>query len=323
MSTGERFNILAFALFLASFAAVTNGQTNRVGVLWAGSPKDGLNQSFVTQLRALGYEEGKNLVIESLYADWNAARFPQMAEEIVRRKPDIIFAPTGGGAAAAKNATRAIPIIFAIVPDPVGEGLVASLARPGGNVTGSTNVQTGLTPKRIQLLQEVIPRLVRVAIIYDAADKVATDQANEARKLAAELKLQLYAYEANSLGQFQKTFDRLAQERVQAVLIAGSLASYNLAKPIAELAIKHRLPTMTVDRKYVEDGALISYGVNIPALYAKAATYVDRVLKGAKPADLPVEQADRFEMLINMKTAQALGLNISQSIALRADRIIQ
>ena len=318
-----RLSGIALALVLALIASGSVGQTYRVGVLWAGSQKDGVSQPFMNQLKLLGYEEGKNLVIESRYAEWNPERFPQMAHEIVRRKPDIIFAPTNGGALAARDATQTIPVIFAIVPDPVSQGLVASLGRPGGNVTGTTNVQTGLTPKRMQLLQELVPRLTRVGIIYDATDKVAMDQAKEARKAAADLKLQLYAYEANSLAGFQKTFDTLTKERAQAVLITGSLASYSATKAIAELAIKHRLPTMSADRKYVEDGALISYGVDIPALYAKAATYVHRVLKGARPADLPVEEADKFEMVINMRTARALGVNVPSSIALRADQIIQ
>jgi putative ABC transport system substrate-binding protein len=246
-----------------------------------------------------------------------------MAQEIVRRKPDIIFAPTNGAALAARSTTQSIPVIFATVPDPVGQGFVASLSRPGGNMTGTTNVQTGLTPKRIQLLGEIIPRLSRVAIIYDPLDKVATDQASEARTAAAELKLQLRIYEANNLDAFRQTFDTLKKEHVQAVLVAGSLASYDLSKAIAELGIKYRLPTMNTDRKYVEDGALISYGVSLPALLAKAATYVDRVLKGAKPADLPVEQPDKFEMVLNLRTAKALGITIPHSVTVRADQIIR
>lgn len=318
-----RLNNALLSLLLASCATFANAQTYRIGVLWAGMPRDGVDQSFVGQLRALGYEEGKNLIIDSLYAEWKPARFPEMAQEIVRRKPDLIFAPTGGAAAAAKNATRTVPIVFAIVPDPVGQGLVASLARPGGNLTGSSNVQTGLTRKRMQLLREALPGLTRTGLIYDPADQVALDQASEARKAAAELNVRLHEHKANRPEDFEKAFDALTRERAQAVFITGSLTSYNQARRIAELALKHQLPTMTADSKYVEEGALMSYGVSIPALYAKAATYVDRILKGTKAAELPVEQADRFEMLINTRTAEALGLSVPQTVILRADRVIQ
>lgn len=323
MRTAVPFIRIMLALFFASFAAAANSQTYRIGALWAGSQKDGLSQAFVQQLEKLGYQEGKNLVIESLYADWNPARFSEMAKEMVRRKPDLIFAPTRGAAEAAKNATHTIPIVFALAPDPVAEGLVASLARPGGNVTGSSNIQTGLTAKRVQLLQEVIPRVNRVGLIYDAADKVARDQADEVRKTAMELKIQLYAYEANKPAEYQRAFDALAKRRAQAVFITGSVTSYNQAKAIAELALKYRLPTMNADRKYVEEGGLLSYGVDILALYRKAATYVDRILKGAKPADLPVEQADRYETLINMKTARALGLDVPRPLLTRIDQVIE
>jgi putative ABC transport system substrate-binding protein len=319
----RRLRLAAFACALAFVATAAIAQTYRIGVLSAGTRDDGISPSFLDQLRKLGYEEGKNLVLETRYADWNPAKFGELAQDLVRLKPHVIFAPTNSGARAARDATRAIPIIFAIVPDPVGEGLVATLARPGSNVTGTSNVQTGLTPKRIQLLQEVIPSLARLAIIYDGGDKVAVDQLNEARKTAAELRLHLSAYDAQKLPALQKAFESASKDRVQAVLIAGSLTTYHMAKPIAELATKHRLPTVSPDRRYVEEGALISYGVDIGALYAKAATYVHRVLNGARPADLPVQEADKFEMLVNMRTANVLGVTIPQSVALRADRTIQ
>lgn len=316
--------IFATALFpFLSLRAQTPGRTYRIGALWTGSQRDGPSEPFVLQLKALGYETGKNLVIESLYADWKPARYPEMAQEIVRRKPDLIFAPTRGAAEAAKKATRTIPIVFALAPDPVGEGLITSLSRPGGNVTGSSNIQTGLTAKRLQLFLEVKPGLGQIAAIYDPADKVASDQADELQKAANELKIQVRALQANNLDEYQLAFEVVGKLRIQAVFITGSVASFNHRKAIASLAIKHRLPTMNTAREYVQAGGLISYGPELAALYRQAATYVDRILRGAKPADLPVEQPNVFEMLVNRKTARALDLRIPQSVLLRADRVIE
>lgn len=319
------FLIAAGALVAVQLVAQAQpaNKVHRIGALWPGSHKDGPSQAFVQQLKALGYEEGRNLVIESLYAEWKPARFAEMAREILSRKPDLIFAPTRGAAEAAKKETRTVPIVFALAPDPVGAGLVASLARPGGNVTGTSNIQTDLTAKRIQLLQEAIPRLAKLAVIYDASDKVATDQVSEARDATAKLRVQLYAYEANKPDEYERAFEALAKERVQAVFISGSITSYNLARTIAELAFKYRLPTMNTDRKYVEEGGLMSYGVDISALMRQAATYVGRILQGANPAALPVEQVDRYETVINVKSARVLGLAIPQNVLFRADRVIE
>jgi len=310
--------LLLIACALA--AGLCHAQKYRIGALWPGSER---NEAFVQALTEAGYREGANLVIESLYADWQLRRLPALAEELVRRKPDLIFAPTNGAARAALGATRTIPIVFALAPDPVEAGLVASLARPGGNATGTSNIQTGLTAKRLQLLEEAVPGLQRVGAIYDPDDSVSADQMRELQAAARELKLQMHAIQANRLDEYERAFAAFRKLRIGAVFVTGSVASFRQRQAIAELAIHHRLPTMNAAREYVEAGGLVSYGPDLAVLYRQSAGYVDRILKGTRPADLPVQQPDRFETQVNLRTANAIGQQIPRSILLRADRVVE
>ena len=308
---------------LLAFTAATcfcHAQTYRVGALWPGPER---NEAFVQALADAGYREGKNLVIESVHADWKLERFQELAQELVQRKPDLIFAPTRGTALAAQRATRTIPIVFALAPDPVESGLIASLARPGGNVTGTSNIQTGLTAKRLQLLDETVPGLQRIGAIYDSTDAVAKDQLRELQDSAAKSKRELHTIAANRVDEYERAFTGLRKLRVGAVFVTGSIASFRQREAIATLAKDQRLPTMFAAREYVEAGGLISYGPDLTALYWQSAGYVDRILKGARPADLPVQQPTKFEMLVNLKTAKALSLKVPQSILIRADRVIE
>ena len=302
------------------------GKVYRVGYLSAPTRAsvEQVLQAFLRALRELGWVEGQNLIIEYRWADGKIERLPDLAAELVRLKVDLIVAPAGSAALAAKNATSNIPIVMIFPSDPVGLGLVASLSRPGGNVTGTT-----FTPgpeifgKQLQILKETLPHASRVAFLSNPADPSFALQAREVEAAARTLGIRLQYVEARGPEEFDSAFAAMARERAEAILV-GSEATFLVPRArIAELAAKGRLPTMFSYRESVEAGGLMAYAVNMRDFIGRAAAYVDKILKGAKAADLPVEQPTKFELTINLKTAKALGLTIPQPVLARADEVIQ
>ena len=287
-----------------------------------------LNVANVYALRAglqqLGYFEGQNLVIEYRSADGRDDRFPGLARELLALKVDVIVTRGTPAAKAAKNATSTVPVVMAASGDPLGTGLVTSLSRPGGNITGLSAIVGELAPKRLELIREIVPGLARIAVLANTSnDAVRLDWAvieTAARSLGVQSQL-LDLRNSDALG---PTFDGAGAARRAGVLVVV-IDAITLAnrQRIVDLAMKYRLPAIYSSREFVDIGGLISYGVSYPDLYRRAATYVDKILKGAKPADLPVEQPTKFEMVINLKTANAIGLGIAPTMLTRADEVIE
>jgi putative ABC transport system substrate-binding protein len=277
-------------------------------------------------LRDLGYVEGRNLLIEYRSADGKQERFPRLANELVRLNVDLILAGSTPHARAAQQATRTIPIVVPVMGDPVADGLVASLARPGGNITGLTFLGPQLVVKRLELLKEALPRASRVAALWHPgayAERTTRDMLKEAKAAAGTFGVQLQLVEVQGPDGLDRAFSTMTRDRAQTLLVFPSAMLFTERRRIVDLVVKHQLPTMFNAREYAELGGLMAYGANVADLFRRSATYVDRILKGAKPADLPVEQPTKFELVINLKTAKALGLTIPQSVLLRADQVIE
>ena len=301
------------------------GMVYRVGYLSGASAtvSPRFVEAFRQALRELGWIEGQSIVIEYRFAEGRFDRLPELAAELVRRKVDLIVANLTPTAVAAKNATATIPIVMINGNDPVRLGLVASLARPGGNVTGvAYSVGLDILGKLLELLKEAIPRLHRVAVLSDPRNPVQPLQLESVTGAAQSLGLELQLLEVRGPGDFDRTFAAMAKERAGAYLNLGVAFGVDRMR-LAELAVKHRLPSAYGNRADVEAGGLMSYGPDLIAQVRRAALFVDRILRGAKPADLPVEQPTKFELVINLKTAKALGLTIPPSLLARADHVIE
>jgi putative ABC transport system substrate-binding protein len=302
------------------------GKLPRIGFLSLTSPSDRppLLAAFRQRLRELGWVEGQNIVIDYRYAEGRVDRLPDLAAELVRLKVDLIVAAAGTQAAtAAKNATGTIPIVMIAVRDPVGTGLIASLARPGGNVTGVSG-SAGLewVAKQLELLKETVPNIRRVAILSNPDNAYHQFAIREVNVAARSLGVQLQLLEARGPNEFDGAFAAMAKERVGALLVlSDAVFSFHRTR-LADLAARSRLPAAYGVRESVEAGGLMSYGPSFLDSYRRAATYVDQILKGTKPAELPVEQPTKYELVINMKTAKALGLTIPPSLLARADQVI-
>jgi ABC-type uncharacterized transport system substrate-binding protein len=273
-------------------------------------------------LRDLGYVEGKNIVIEFRWAE-RAQQLPEMAAELVRMKVDIIVVSSSTYVEPARQATKTIPIVFAIHADPVGVGHVASLARPGGNITGLSNLLTDLVPKELEIFKEAVPQITRIGILWNPATPSHGLAVQAVEAGGKRLSLQLLLVPARTVEEFDEAFSTMTRERMGGFLVIASPLSFSQRVPLAELALKQRLPGMYGTRENVEVGGLMSYGADYIDQHRRAALYVDKILKGAKPADLPVEQASKYELIINLKTANALGLAIPESLLLRADKVIE
>jgi len=274
-------------------------------------------------MRQLGYVEGQGVSFEPRWAQGDTDRLAKLATELVGLKVDLIVTGGTSAAIAAKRATSTIPIVTATGSDPVAVGLVSSLRQPGGNVTGMTSINSELSAKRLDLLRNVAPRASRIAILWDERDagsRLGVDGTEAAAKTAG---LTMHSVPVSSAAGLEAAFATVVRGRAGALIIVGTARLFSYRKRIAELAVKHRLPTVVGSREYVEAGGLASYGTDFPALFRRAVTFVDKILKGAKPADLPMEQPTKFELVINLKTAKALGLKIPQSILIRADEVIQ
>jgi len=293
-----------------------------IGIL-GGDPAAAAWKAFLRGMRERGYVEGENIVLEWRFDQGKAERFPVLAAELVRLKVDVIVTAGMPRIRAAKQATGMIPIVMAGSFDPVGAGLITSLARPGGNVTGLAEMATELVGKRVELLREAVPGVSRLAVLLGPPAPADPLFLREAEVAAQTFRIELQVLRARDPGEFDSAFAAMTRERASAVLVLSQPAFFPSRALLAELAVKHRLPTMHAIREYVEAGGLMSYGANLEGLFQRAATYVDKILKGAKPGDLPVEQPTKFEFVINLKTARALGLKIPQSVLLRADQVIQ
>jgi putative tryptophan/tyrosine transport system substrate-binding protein len=296
----------------------------RIGYLTAASASAMVPRAnaFRQGLRELGYVEGKNILIEYQYADGKLDRLPALAAELVRLNIDIIV--SGGPAATrpAREATSTIPIIMAQDGDPVGNGFVVSLAQPGGNITGLSTVAPEMSGKRLELLKEIIPKLSRVAVFGNSSDPGNARVLKETELAAAAFGLKLQYIEVVSLADIETAFRSASKGRADAVLLIPNPILTPHRALVADLAVKSRLPVI-YDTQYVEAGGLMTYGVNLPDLDRRAATYVDKILKGAKPADLPVEQPTKFEFIINLKAAQQIGLTIPPNVLARADKVLK
>ena len=275
------------------------------------------------ELRALGYVEGMNIAFDYRYAENKLDRLPALADELVRLKVDVLVTPGTPAAIAAKNATRTIPIVFFRVSDPVPLGLVDSLSRPGGNVTGFTEISEVLVGKRLELFKETVPKLSRVAVLWNPQNPGNAQQWKESQLPARELGLQLHSMEVSSADKYEGAFKEAVKARSSALAVAqDALAGSNL-KLIADLAIKHRLPASYPRGEFVDNGGLMSYGPDPDESFKRVASMIDKILKGAKPADLPVEQPTKFELAINLKTAKQIGLTIPPEVLARANRLIK
>jgi putative tryptophan/tyrosine transport system substrate-binding protein len=321
------------AVFLVGCVAVAQAQqpkkVPRIGYLSAFDPATESTRAAAIRvaLRELGYIEGQNIAIEYRYGEGKQDRYPELAAELVRLKVDM-FVVSGGGITirAAKNATNTIPIVMSgSGPDPVEAGLVESLARPGGNVTGLTNLNRELGGKRLELLKEAVPKLARVAVLYDPAIPGVSLEVKEALPVAARaLGLTIRSWEVRGTDGFETVFAALNKQRPDGLYVAGgSPLVVTNQKRIVGFTLKSRLPSVYVRRELVDAGGLMYYGADLADSYRRVAYYVDRILKGAKPADLPVEQPTKFELIFNLKTAKQIGLTIPQSLLYRADRVIK
>jgi putative tryptophan/tyrosine transport system substrate-binding protein len=294
------------------------GKMFRIGVLGVGSPEL-LRQS----LREVGYVEGLNLAIEWRDAEGKPERFDDLAAELVRLKVDVIVAANPAATFAAKRSTASIPIVMVNTPDPVQLGLVVSLGRPGGNVTGTTTLSADLSIKQLELLKEAVPRAVRIAVLWNPSNPWHPLALQGLEAAARSLAVQLQILEVRGPEELDNAFAAMTKERAGAVLVLADPMTFFHRTRLADLAAKRRLPAMYGLRQYVDAGGLMSYWAHQADLYRRVGSYVDRILKGAKPADLPVEQPTRFEFVINLKTAKALGLTIPPSLLGRADEVIQ
>jgi putative ABC transport system substrate-binding protein len=313
---------LLFALCLPA-EAQQSAKIPRIGLLLQASPTEPQVEAFRQGLRDLGYVEEKNILLEYRHTEGKPDRLPRFAAELVSLKVDVIVVVGALATSAAKNATREIPIVMAIAGDPVGSGHVASLGRPGGNITGLTNLAPELGGKRLELLKEVIPGLSRVAILADSTNPIFALQLREVESAAQALKLQLQILEVREPNDFDSAFGAAKKGHAGAVSTLASAFLGGQRQKLVNFAEKSRLPAMYHTSGFVEVGGLMSYGVNNADLYRRAATYVDKILKGAKPGELPVEQPTKFELVINLKTAKQIGLTIPPSVLARADKVIK
>ena len=316
--------ILTVILILAPLAEAQSArQVWRIGYLGTSSPalEPNLVNAFRQGLREFGHIEGQDIVIEYRWAEGKYDRFPELAAELVRLKVDVILTAGTPGALAAKQATRTIPIVMAVVADALAYQLVASLAQPGGNVTGLSTLARDLQGKQLEFLKEIVPRLSRIAVLVNPSNPFNDVLGREQVQQALRLKLELFEVKATE--EFEAVFAAIARQRPDALfMIADRFLLAHRARIVA-FAARQRLPGMYPYKEFVEAGGLVSYAPSYPEMFRRSATYVDKILKGAKPADLPVEQPTKFELIINLKTAKALRLTIPQSILLRADQIIE
>ncbi len=303
------------------------GKVWRVGVLSPLSRADALDPLFIGAfpqgLRDLGYVEGKNLLLEWRFADGDVARLPALAAELAALKVDVLVAIAHSAALAGHGATTTIPIVMTTSGDPVGSGLVKSLARPGGNITGVSNLSVDVGPKRLEMLQAFVPRLSRVAMMFSGTGQTNLEGQAKLRDSGSKLGIKILPVEARTPGEIDAGFALMRQQGAGALIVFLQPLFQQQKDQIAALALKQKLPSIAPDQMYADAGCLMSYGSSLAYTFRRVATYVDKILKGARPADLPMEQPTKFDLVINRKTARALGLVVPQSLLLLADRVIE
>ena len=318
--------VLTLSLALAPLAAEAQqpASPQRIGVLLVLLSPAGMEvQAFRQGLREAGYVEGRNVLIELRSANGDYARLPQLAADLVERKVDVIVADTTPATRAAQRATSTIPIVMAIVADPVGDGLVANLSRPGGNVTGLSIMLAELSAKRLQLLKEAMPSLTRVVAIWNPPTPYHAKAVENLKAVAPSLAIELSVVSVRTPEEIGPAFEAINRARAQALYVIDSPPFFTHRTTLLQLAAKARLAVISGERPYADEGGLMSYGPSYEDQLRRSATYVDKILKGAKPSGLPIEQPTKFTLVVNLKTAKALGLTIPQSVLLRADQVIQ
>jgi putative ABC transport system substrate-binding protein len=316
--------VVTFVMCVAAVHAQEPIKIPKIGFLGSGPSSRPWHESFKREFRKLGYVDGKNVTFIHRFADTKYDRLPVLADDLVRLKVDVIITPGSNDTGAAKNATKTIPIVFlGAGSDPVVLGLVDSLSRPGGNLTGVSSIASELAGKRLELLKETVPKLARVAVLWNPQNAGSTQVWKESQPAAKELGLQLHSMAVNSADQLDREFKETVKARSSALVVtAGALLTSNQVQ-IINLATKYQLPAIGAGREFVANGGLMSYGSDGIERYQRAALMVEKILKGAKPADLPVEQPTKFELVINLKTAKTLGLMIPQQVLARTDRVIK
>ena len=320
--------ILTVGLALVPLAAEAQqaGKTARIGYLHVNpvtSSPSPLRVAFIQGLRDFGWVEGSNLAIEIRSANGKPERLPALIAELIRLKVDVIFAAEPVAAAAAKRVTAEVPIVFMTGGDPVAGGLISSLARPGGNLTGCAGMDPELAGKRLELLKQIVPRLTRVAFVINPSSPMSPHHVREAQKAATALGVRLQVVEVRDPDEFERALVVIAKDRPDALYVVGNPNLFSQRPRVLGLVARNRLPAIWVESTWVTDGGLIGYAPNQPDMFRRGAWYVDRILRGAKPADLPVEQPTKFELRVNLKTAKALGLTIPQTLLQRADEVIE
>jgi putative ABC transport system substrate-binding protein len=297
----------------------------KIGWLGGRSPSGpaGAGENFRRALRTLGYVEGRTVTIEYRYAEDKLDRLPALAEELVRLKVDLLIAPTTVEVRAAMRATKTIPIVFYNVPDPVGSGLIDSLARPGANITGFSTINALLSGKRLEILKETVAKLSRVAVLWDPKNPASAQQWKDSQQPAQDLGLQLHSMEVSSADQYESAFKEAVKARSKGLLVTQATLVAANSPRVVHLATQNRLPSIYTREEYVAKGGLMSYGADDAESFHRAAVIVDKILKGARPADLPVEQPTKFEFIINLTAAKQIGLIIPPNVLARADRVIR
>ena len=303
------------------------GKVWRIGFFYFGSRQSALETgryaAFLQGMRERGYAEGKNFVLEARYADGKVERLAALAAELLQSKVDLIVTTGSAANHAARKATATVPIVMTLATDPVGEGLAASLARPAGNLTGLSIVSLELSVKHLEILKTLVPALSRVAVLRNSSNPGQPAQLKAVESAARTLGVRVLAFDGRSADDIEKSFPEMARADAQAVLVLGDAFFMQQIRQLAALALKHALPSLFVNPEFADSGGFISYGPDITDNFRRAAAYVDRILKGAKPGELPIEQPTKFEFVINLKTARALGLTVPPILLLRADRLIE
>ena len=320
--------VLALALTAVSVTAEAQApaKVSRVGLLDVLAPSPSrqvLWDSFHRRLRELGYREGENVVFEFRSAHGRTEKLGGAAAELAALKVEVIVAASTPGAQAARRAAPSIPIVMTNSSDPVGTGLISSLSQPGGNVTGLTTLSNELSVKRIELLKELVPGLSRIGVLADATNPASAIAVRETQSAARPLGMNILVFEARTAEGIDDAFEAMAKERMQALIVLPGPLLFSAHKQLVARAARHRLPVVHSQREYVDAGGLASYGVNLSDNFARAALFVDKILRGARPADLPVEQPTKFELLVNLRAAKTLGLTVPSSLLLRADSVIR
>ena len=329
IGNSDKAKIVALALCTALLALYTSAEAQqqkipRMGFLTLLAKPDPREEVFVQGLRELGYSEGKNITIEYRRAAGKVERLPALAKELVRLEVDLIVARSTPAIDAAKNVTKTIPIVMLGAADPVRSGFVLSLAHPGGNITGNSNINPELAGKRLELLREIVPKLSRVAFLAYGGDPAHKLFVKEAQEAAEKLRIHIRTYVIANIAEIEPTLSTMNRERSESLIIQTLfIRGLNQGQRIADLAVRNRLPTVSDGAGFAEDGGLLFYGPDLKPGSRRAAIYVDKILKGAKPADLPVEQPTKFEMVINLKAAKQIGVTIPPNVLARADKVIR